>query len=160
MSKDYLVVKLEEAERLGIEARETGKYWARIGWYVDKPGGEKEAVVDIFDPRRGHDLVTFPEQQANGVVKIINNAHEHLDILLGAYVANDPERAVKYVRKLFRTIRKARRVGRPKLAETNEERVTRYFDAHGLEATCQKFNLRSATVLQYDANVRRKKRSI
>ena len=67
---------------------------------------------------------------------------------------------MKYVRKLFRTIRKARRVGRPKLAETNEERVTRYFNAHGLEATCQKFSLRSATVLQYDANVRRKKRSI
>ena len=160
MSKDYLVAKLEEAERLGIEARKTGKYWARIGWYVDTPGGEREAVIDIFDPRRGHDLVSFPEQQASGVVKIINDSHQHLDIILGAYIANDPKRAMAYIRKLFHTIKKARRVGRPKLAETNEERVTRYFDAHGLDATCQKFNLRPATVLQYDANVRRRKRSI
>jgi hypothetical protein len=157
--KDYLVAKLEEAERLGIEARKTGKYWARIGWYVDKPGGEREAVIDIFDPRRGHDLVSFPEQQARGVVKIINDSHQHLDIILGAYIANDPKRAMAYVGKLFRTIKEAREVGRPRKDEEDKRpaQVVRYEAAHGINATLEHFGITQETFNRYERKVRNSK---
>jgi hypothetical protein len=53
------------------------------------------------------------KKAAERFVDIVNDAHKHLDVIIGAYVANEPQKAIAHVRKLFRTIKTARKLGRP-----------------------------------------------
>jgi hypothetical protein len=152
-----LRAEAEEFEEGALKALQTGKRSARIQFTF---ASRDQAIVAVCDPSKGPYLETMPTGKARGYVKIVNDAHKHLDAILDAYRDDDQGRALQYIRELFRTIRTARRVGRPELpeGETSEERVTRYLEAHDLDATMRQFpHLKPATILQYQANVIRKR---
>jgi hypothetical protein len=108
-----LIAEHEDIERRAIEARQTGKRSAEIKYtLINLPSNEEWAAVDVFDGR-GYSSVAMPTEKAKKFVRLINDAHRHLDFILDAYLGNDPESALKYVRQLFSTLKKARQAGRP-----------------------------------------------
>jgi hypothetical protein len=104
-----LQAEAEEFEENALEALESGKRSARIQFTF---ASRDQAIVAVCDPK-GPYLQTMPTKKAHGYVEIVNDAHKHLDAILDAYLDDDRRRAIEYVRKLFKTIKTAQKLGRP-----------------------------------------------
>ena len=102
----------EELEVRGWPDRQAGIF-AMIRAVGPHPSGESLAVVEKFGPHGVTSMEHMPWRKAREVVWIINDAQRHLDILVDAYIAGDQKRALDHVRQLFRTVKAARRLGRP-----------------------------------------------
>ena len=110
-----LAAETEEFQRRALEARKTGKREAQLYYtYENIRGEERCSVVEFGASPAGWSIISgLSVPAAEQYVELVNNAHTHVQIILDAYLDNNPKRAIKHVRALFQTIKQARRVGCP-----------------------------------------------
>jgi hypothetical protein len=148
-----LRAEAEELDKRVMDALESGKISASIqGTFLNEATNTHWAGVDVLGSGPvGLRRIVMPKEKAEQYAEIVNDAHRHVDIILDAYLRDDPKRALDHVRQLFGTFRKARRGGRPRLAKglTKAEQTAQYLERHGLEATIEHFGYSAETVVRY-----------
>jgi hypothetical protein len=148
--KAQLVAEAEEFEARAAEAIRSGKRSAQIGYVVEnEPTGQVWASVEVVGPSGAY-MIVVPKKKAERHAKIINEVYK----LIGAILLADLDGDYQQVKDLKRRVTKILNAGyrgRPRLPKEarSPERVTKYLDEHGLEATVKETGLPHDTVLRY-----------
>jgi hypothetical protein len=107
-----LIAEAREIERATLEAMKHRKHVARIDYTVTNlPTPKDWAAATVIGPN-GLNQFGAPVRDVERAVEFMNAAHEHVDVIFQALLANDKKLAWQHVAKLFRSARRA--VGRPK----------------------------------------------